>query len=106
MIGYKMKENREFKKATELVELEVDPEPTKKPLSINGKVLFVQLELTAEQIGLAKELTKDDGNPYIKVVPVKKEIRGYYYVVYILSAAGTADGIEAAPCPPAIPPGG
>lgn len=108
LVGYKMLVDRTFKRTTELVEVEKDEgekaTKTHKPVLITGKVLFVQLELTAEEIRLAKAY--DDDDLYIRMMPVKKEIRGYYYVVYKINAALSSDGLETAPCPPAIPPGG
>jgi hypothetical protein len=103
LIGFKMKQDRSFKSSTSVVVAEKDPETAQDGLVISSKILFVQLELSKEQL---ESFTGED--LYLRFLPVKKRVQSYTYIIYRVTGGSSASGGDdyTAPCPPAIPPGG
>jgi hypothetical protein len=103
LIGFKMKQDRTFKSSTSVVVAEKDPETAQDGLVISSKILFVQLELSKEQLEsfIGADL-------YLRFRPTRKRVQGFTYVIYDVNGGSAASGGDSYthPCPPAIPPGG
>lgn len=105
LIGHKLMANRICKPDKLLLVLTKDTGSLSQTVRIKENVLFVQLELSKDQI--ERVVGDTDGN-YLHFTPQKREIGKYRYVIYMIitnvAGSGTVT-VETNPCPPAKPPG-